>query len=129
MLIIPGRRPNQSFPKSARASKLFYIMRSNNTIMIVADLSMIPMGSGTSASEYVRAVHEVLRDSGVNFAAGPMSTSIETETMEKLFQIIEKANHKLTAMGVQRIVTMVRIDFRLDKDISMNTKIAACKAD
>jgi len=97
--------------------------------MIVADLSMIPMGSGTSASEYVRAVHEVLQDSGVNFVAGPMSTSLETENMEKLFQIIEKANHKMAAMGVQRIVTMVRIDFRLDKDISMNTKIAACKAD
>jgi len=97
--------------------------------MIVADLSMIPMGSGTSASEYVRAVHEVLRDSGMNFVAGPMSTSVETETMEKLFKIIEKANHKLAAMGVQRIVTMVRIDFRLDKDISMNTKLKACKAD
>jgi uncharacterized protein (TIGR00106 family) len=97
--------------------------------MIVADLSVIPMGSGTSASEYVRAVHEVLRDSGVNFVPAPMSTSIETETMEKLFQIIEKANHKLAAMGVKRIVTMVRIDFRLDKDISMNTKLEACKAD
>ena len=97
--------------------------------MIVADLSMIPMGSGTSASEYVRAVHEVLRNSGVNFVSGPMSTSLETETMEKLFKIIEKANHKLAAMGVQRIVTMVRIDFRLDKDISMNTKLKACKAD
>jgi uncharacterized protein (TIGR00106 family) len=104
-------------------------MQSNNTIMIVADLSMIPMGSGTSASEYVRAVHEVLRDSGVNFVTGPMSTSIETETMEKLFQIVEKANNRLAAMGVQRIVTMVRIDFRLDKDISINTKLKACKAD
>ena len=97
--------------------------------MIVADLSVIPMGSGTSASEYVRAVHEVLRDSGVNFVPGPMSTSIETETMEKLFQIVEKANNRLAAMGVQRIVTMVRIDFRLDKEISMNTKLNASKAD
>ena len=104
-------------------------MQSNNTIMIVADLSVIPMGSGTSASEYVRAVHEVLRDSGVNFVPGPMSTSIETETMEKLFQIVEKANNRLAAMGVQRIVTMVRIDFRLDKEISMNTKLNASKAD
>jgi len=87
------------------------------------------MGSGTSASEYVRAVHEVLRDSGVNFVPGPMSTSIETETMETLFQIVEKANNRLAAMGVQRIVTMVRIDFRLDKEISMTTKLSASKAD
>jgi uncharacterized protein (TIGR00106 family) len=127
--MIPRRKPNQSFPKSANTSKLFYIKQSNNTIMIVADLSMIPMGSGTSASEYVRAVHEVLRDSGVNFVTGPMSTSIETETMEKLFQIVEKANNRLAAMGVQRIVTMVRIDFRLDKEVSMDTKLKACKAD
>ena len=97
--------------------------------MIVADLSMIPMGSGTSTSEYVRAVYEVLRDSGVNFVPGPMSTSIETETMEKLFQIVEKANNRLAAMGVQRIVTMVRIDFRLDKEVSIDSKLKASKAD
>jgi uncharacterized protein YqgV (UPF0045/DUF77 family) len=48
--------------------------------------------------------------------------------MEKLFQIVEKANNRLAAMGVQRIVTMVRIDFRLDKEVSIDSKLKASLA-
>ncbi len=95
--------------------------------MIVADLRMIPMGSGTSASKYVRAIHEVLQDSGANFLPGPMSTTVETETMDDLFRIVENANERLAKMGVQRIITTVHIDLRLDKQISMESKLSASK--
>jgi uncharacterized protein (TIGR00106 family) len=95
--------------------------------MIVADLRMIPMGSGTSTSKYVRAVYEVLQDSGANFLPGPMSTTVETETMDDLFRIVEKANKRLAKMGVQRIITTVHIDWRLDKEISMESKLSASK--
>ncbi|MEI8002975.1 MAG: MTH1187 family thiamine-binding protein [Methanothrix sp.] len=91
--------------------------------MIVADFATIPMGTGTSASDYVQAVHELLRQSGIKFAAGPMSTAIEASSFEQLFAVIEKANKKLVEMGVQRIITSVRIDYRLDKDISIESKL------
>jgi uncharacterized protein (TIGR00106 family) len=93
--------------------------------MIVADFSMIPMGSGTSASQYVKAIHEVLKDSGVKFVPGPMSTSVEVESLEDLFRIIEAANQRLQDMGVQRIITNIRIDLRLDKEISIDSKLKA----
>jgi len=93
--------------------------------MIVADFSMIPMGSGTSASRYVKAVYEVLKDSGVKFAPGPMSTSVEVESLEELFHVIDAANQKLEDMGVQRIITNIRIDRRLDKEISIDSKLKA----
>ena len=86
---------------------------------------MIPMGSGTSASRYVRAVHEVLNSSGVNFVPGPMSTSLEVESLEELFQVIDAANARLKDMGVQRIITNIRIDCRLDKEISIRSKLGA----
>lgn len=91
--------------------------------MIVADFATIPMGAGTSASQYVRAVHELLRHSGIKFAAGPMSTAIEASSFEQLFSVIEMANKKLAEMGVQRIITSVRIDYRLDKEISIESKL------
>jgi uncharacterized protein (TIGR00106 family) len=91
--------------------------------MIVAEFSTIPMGTGTSASKYVLAIYEVLRESGVRFVPGPMSTSIETNSFEQLFKVIEKANKKLADMGVQRIVTSVHIDYRLDKDVSIESKL------
>ncbi len=95
--------------------------------MIVADFAMVPMGSGTSAAKYIRSVYGVLRESGIKFMPGPMSTSIETGTFEELFEVIEKANKKLTEMGVQRIITSVNIDYRLDKEISIESKLGASK--
>jgi uncharacterized protein (TIGR00106 family) len=95
--------------------------------MIVADLSLIPMGSGTSASKYIKAVYDLLQESGINFKAGAMSTSLETKSFEELFSIVEGANRRLADMGVKRIVTKVNIDCRLDKEISMETKLRASK--
>jgi uncharacterized protein (TIGR00106 family) len=93
--------------------------------MIVADFSMVPMGSGTSASTYVRAVHDLLRELDVKFVPGPMSTSVETKSFVELFEIIENANKRLKEMGVQRIITSMKIDYRLDKEISMESKLRA----
>ena len=93
--------------------------------MIVADFSMIPMGTGTSASRYVKAVHEVLKSSGVNFVPGPMSTSVEVESLQELFRIIDAANERLKDMGVQRTITNIRIDYRQDKEISIDSKLKA----
>jgi uncharacterized protein (TIGR00106 family) len=94
-------------------------------IMIVADFAMVPMGAGTSAARYIRAVYDVLRESGVNYVPGPMSTSVETRTMEELFDLIEKANIRVAKMGVQRIITSIKIDYRLDKEISIDSKMNA----
>jgi uncharacterized protein (TIGR00106 family) len=93
--------------------------------MIIADFSMVPMGSGTGAAKYIRAVHDLLKESNVKFLPGPMSTSVETKSFEELFDLIEKANQRLKEMGVQRIITSVNIDYRLDKEISIESKLRA----
>ena len=93
--------------------------------MIVADFSMIPMGSGTSASHYIKAVHEVLKYSGVKFLPGPMSTSVEVKSLQELFRVIDAANERLKEMGVQRIITNIKIDCRLVKEISIDSKLKA----
>lgn len=86
---------------------------------------MIPMGSGTSGSTYVRAVHDLLRELNVKFIPGPMSTAVQTESFEELFEIIENANQLLAKMGLQRIITSIRIDYRLDKEITIESKLGA----
>ena len=93
--------------------------------MIVADFSIVPMGSGTSAAKYIIAVHDLLRELGVKFVPGPMSTSVETKSFEELFDLIEEANQRLEDMGVERIITSVKIDYRLDKEISIESKLKA----
>jgi len=95
--------------------------------MIVAELSMIPMGTGTSAGKYVRAVHQVLKESGLAFVPGPMCSVVEAATMAEIFKAVEKADAVLAEMGVGRIITSVKIDHRLDKEISIDTKMGAIK--
>ena len=95
--------------------------------MIVAELSMITMGTGTSASRYVRAVHRVLRESGLKFVPGPMSTSIEAGSMKEIFEVVEKADDVLAGMKTKKIVTTIKIDHRLDKEISIETKMEAIR--
>ena len=95
--------------------------------MIVADFAMVPMGSGTSAAKYIRSVYDVLREMGVKFVSGPMSTSVETKSFEELFDIIDKANRRLVDMGVKRIITSINIDYRLDEEITIDSKLGAIR--
>ncbi|MDD1752107.1 MAG: MTH1187 family thiamine-binding protein [Methanotrichaceae archaeon] len=95
--------------------------------MIVADFAMVPMGSGTSAAKYIRTIYNLLREMGITFVPGPMSTAIEIDSFEELFDIIRKANKRLAEMGVKRIITSIKIDYRLDKEISIKSKLSASK--
>lgn len=92
--------------------------------MIVAEFSVVPVGEGTSASKYIDAVEQMLARSGVKFVPGAMSTSIETKSMREAFDLVEKANQVLADMGVLRIITNVRVDFRLDKENTIDAKLS-----
>ena len=97
--------------------------------MIVAEFSMVPMGSGTSAGDYVKAIHRILEDAEVSFIPGPMSTAVEAKSLQELFDLMEKASDRLVQMGVKRIITSIRIDMRLDKEISMQSKLSRVGSD
>ncbi len=104
-------------------------MQYYSIIMIVAEFSMVPMGSGTSAGDYIKAIHHILGEAEVNFIPGPMSTAVEAMSLQELFDLMEKANDKLVQMGVKRIITTIRIDMRLDKEISMQSKLSRVRSD
>ncbi|VVB71608.1 Thiamine-binding protein [uncultured archaeon] len=84
------------------------------------------MGAGTSASQYVRAIHDILREDGINFVPGPLSTAIEASSFEQLFKVVERANVLLAEMGIKRVITTVHIDYRIDREISIKSKLDAC---
>jgi uncharacterized protein YqgV (UPF0045/DUF77 family) len=56
-----------------------------------------------------------------------MFTSIEINSFEELFDIIAKANKRFEEMGVRRIITSINIDHRLDKEISIESKLDAIR--
>jgi uncharacterized protein YqgV (UPF0045/DUF77 family) len=56
-----------------------------------------------------------------------MSAALEVDSLDDLFDVIEQSNQVLAERGVQRILTTINIDYRLDKEISMKSKLGLRK--
>ncbi|MFZ7104040.1 MAG: MTH1187 family thiamine-binding protein [Peptococcaceae bacterium] len=92
--------------------------------MAIAELVVVPLGTGTSISKYVAQCHEVLDRSGLKYQLTPMGTVVEGSLAE-IMAIAEKMHEVPFQNGAQRVSTSIRIDDRRDKEITMEGKIAA----
>lgn len=97
--------------------------------MIIAALSIFPVGEGTSLSKYVKASLEELKKSGLTIHIGAMATTIEAATLNELFQAIKKAHDIQLSMGAQRVYFVLTVDDRQDKNATMSTKLKAIGAE
>jgi uncharacterized protein (TIGR00106 family) len=93
--------------------------------MIIAQLSVVPIGEGTSVSRYVQIAVKALRDSGVRFEVGAMSTTLQVNDMDTLFDVVKRVHESVTRAGVKRVVLDLKIDDRRDKDATIESKIDA----
>ena len=95
--------------------------------MILAQLSVYPIGEGTSLSRFVKKGVEVIKDSGYRYEIGGMSTAIEVPDLDALFLLIKKVHQAQVEEGGQRIVIDLKVDDRRDKDASIRSKRNAVK--
>lgn len=92
---------------------------------VIIELAVDPIGtSSTSVSRYVKAAIEVIAKRGYKYQVGPMGTSVELPRLEDLGILIKEIHDTLNKMGVNRIVTVVRIDDRRDKEETMEYKVS-----
>ena len=91
--------------------------------MIIAQFSISPVGKGISLSKYINEIVTILKNSNLKYDTNPMSTTIESKDLTSIFNLIEKLNKKLFEMGVSRVITDLKIDFRIDKDATMKSKL------
>ena len=92
-------------------------------VLIIAALSVFPVGEGTSLSQYVRESLKALEDTGVAIQPGAMSTTIEAENLDELFSAVKITHDAQLKMGAKRIYLVLTIDDRRDKDASIATKL------
>jgi len=95
--------------------------------MIISQLSIAPLGEGTSVSKYVKIVVKSIEDSGVKNKTNAMATVIETEDIDILFKVVKNAHNAMVEAGAQRIITELKIDDRRDKNASSEKKLASIK--
>ena len=88
-------------------------------------MSIAPFGVGTSLSPIVKEAVKVIKESGLKFEVGGMSTTVEVPDLDTLFELIKSAEAAEIDAGAKRILISIKIDHRIDKDITINSKRTA----
>ncbi|MCJ7805038.1 MTH1187 family thiamine-binding protein [Patescibacteria group bacterium] len=99
--------------------------RDKEQTMIIAEFAIFPTSEGASVSRFVKEAIRVIEDSGLKSVTGGMSTAIEAPDLESLFRVIGQADEALVKMGAKRIHVDLRIDHRLDKKATIESKLKA----
>ncbi|MDY1591236.1 MAG: MTH1187 family thiamine-binding protein [Methanofastidiosum sp.] len=93
---------------------------------MIVEISFVPIGVGTSLSRYIAVVIKNIEKSGLKYQLTPMGTIIEGEWNE-ISKLIDYSHNLIFEMGIERIITNIKIDYRLDKKYSMQDKVNSVK--
>jgi len=93
---------------------------------LIVEISFVPVGVGTSLSRYIAKVIKNIEKSGLKYQLTPMGTIVEGEWNE-ISNLIDYSHNLIFEMGIERIITNIKIDYRLDKKSSMQDKIDSVK--
>ena len=97
---------------------------SRKRVVIIAEFSIHPIGSGTSVGTYVKAaIQAISKIPGLKYEVTPMATIIEAREIDSVLRAVEVSHSTLRSMGVQRVSSSLRIDERLDKPRTMKDKV------
>jgi uncharacterized protein (TIGR00106 family) len=89
---------------------------------VTAMFSVIPIGAGTSLSEYVAACERVLRERGMKAELHAHGTNLEGEWAD-VMDAIRACLETVHAMGVARVSTFIKLGTRTDRDPSMERMV------
>ena len=95
--------------------------------MIIAQLSIAPIGDSSSVSKYVKEIVKVIDESNLKSETNAMATVIESKDLDTLFDLIKKAHMTMVNSGAKRVITELKIDDRRDKNASIESKLNALK--
>ena len=95
--------------------------------MIISQLSIAPLGDSSSVSKHVKKVVDFINKSDVKSETNAMATVIETEDLDTLFKLVKEAHMTMVKSGAKRIITELKIDNRVDKEATIETKLESIK--
>jgi len=103
------------------------LKREERSMHAIADIAIIPLGTGLSLSPYVAACERVFRDAGLNPHLHANGTNVEGE-WDAVMAALRRCHEVLHEMGVPRVATNMRLGTRTDKTQTMGDKIASVKS-
>jgi uncharacterized protein (TIGR00106 family) len=94
---------------------------------LIADIAIIPLGTGLSLSPYVAACERVLQNAGLKTQLHANGTNVEGE-WDDVMAAVKRCHETLHEMGAPRVATNMRLGTRTDKAQSMGDKIASVES-
>lgn len=88
---------------------------SETTMKALAEIQVIPIGTGVSVRNEVKRAHEVIVESGLKVELHAFGTNVEGD-LEQILAVVRRVHETLHAEGVRRISTQVKIGTRTDKE-------------
>ncbi len=88
----------------------------------VAEIQVIPIGSGVSVRGEVMRAHSILEESGLGAQLHSYGTNVEGD-LEDIFEAVKRIHETLHAEGTTRLSTFLKIGTRTDKDPSLAGKL------
>ena len=96
--------------------------------MAIAAVSISPVGEGASVSRYVAAALRVARaQNRVRVQTDSMFTTLEGDLGE-IFDLVQRMEEAVFAEGAVRVGTVLKIDHRRDRQVTMEDKLASVEA-
>ncbi len=92
----------------------------------MAEITVVPVGSGTSLSKYVAECIREIGKSGLKYKVTPTATIVEG-SLDEVLALIKRVHEAPFKHGVKRVFTVIKIDDRRDKALSMSGKIESIK--
>lgn len=102
----------------------------SNLSTVNAEISIVPIGtSDTSMSKEIAAAYDAIRNikNLKKVTLTPMSTQVESDNLDHVFQAIHAAHDSAKSAGATRVISTIRIDERLDKPNTLDEKIQSVK--
>lgn len=97
---------------------------ANKKLAIIADLTIFPVGEGTSVGDFVKKAFEAMTEvKDVKIQPTAMSTIIETDDLGKVFTTLERAHEAILSMGAKRVYIALRVNHRLDNPHDAEYKV------
>jgi uncharacterized protein (TIGR00106 family) len=98
----------------------------SNLSTVNAEISITPIGtSDTSIGKEIAAAYNAIRNMTnlKKVTLTPMSTQIESNNLDDIFQAIHAAHNSAKSVGAKRVISTIRIDERLDKPNTLDGKV------
>ena len=96
--------------------------------MAIAEITVVPSGVGPSVSDYVvRAIRVIEKHEDVQFQLTPMGTIVEGE-LDSILDVIRDVHNCAFDDRVRRVLTLVKIDERRDKELTMEGKLSSVRS-